>query len=193
LDFWCSRVDNGFMDVRVVRTRKRLQEALFELAREHGLDEVSVSDIAEHAGINRSTFYQHYSDKETVLADALDVLMAQAGAQLEDIDTWGEDPPVPLVHFLQHVETNAQVYRQVFAEPGSTVVLGRLRTQVAAAVHEFAGRNRDLDVPLDMVAAGVAGTVIGVMAAWLARDPLPPADQAALWMWRTIMGPTQDR
>ncbi len=71
------------MDVRVARTRKRLQEALFALARERGLDDVSVSDIAEHAGVNRSTFYQHYSDKETVLADALDALLAQAGAQLD--------------------------------------------------------------------------------------------------------------
>lgn len=181
------------MDVRVARTRQRLQEALFALARERGLDEVSVSDIAEHAGVNRSTFYQHYSDKETVLADALDARMAQAGAQLDAIEAWGEGPPMLLLHFLEHVEANAQVYRQVFADPGSTVVLSRLRAQVEAAVREFAGRNRDLLVPVDVVAAGVAGTVIGVMAAWLARDPLPPSGEAALWMWRTIMGPTHDR
>ncbi len=179
------------MDVRVARTRKRLQESLFALARERGLDDVSVSDIAEHAGVNRSTFYQHYSDKETVLADALDALSAQAGAQLEAIDEWTLEPPAPLITFLEHVEANVDLYRSAFSHPGSAVVLARLREQVSKAVHGFADRRHDHTVPLDMVAAGVAGTIIGVMSAWLARDPLPPAREAAGWIWLTILGPAQ--
>ena len=179
------------MDVRVERTRKRLQEALFALARERGLDEVSVSDIAEYAGVNRSTFYQHYSDKETVLADALDALAAEAGAQLEAIDEWTLDPPAPLVTFLEHVEANADLYRTAFSDPGSAVVVSRLRKHIGVAVHDLADQGGHQAVPLDMVAAGVAGTIIGVMSAWLARDPLPSASDAAVWMWLTILGPAQ--
>ena len=179
------------MDVRVARTRKRLQEALFALARERGLEEISISDIAEYAGVNRSTFYQHYSDKETVLADALDALAAEAGAQLETIVEWTLDPPAPLVTFLEHVEANVDLYRGAFSYPGSTVVVSRLRKHVSVAVHDLADQRGDQAVPLDMVAAGVAGTIIGVMSAWLARDPLPPASEAAVWMWLTILGPAQ--
>ncbi len=177
------------MDARVVRTRKRLQDALFALARERGLDEISVSDIAEHARVNRSTFYQHYSDKETVLADALDALAAQAGAQLEAIDEWTLDPPIPIVTFLEHVEAHADLYRSALTDPGSAIVLARLRARVSAAVHDFADRRSDHVVPLDMVAAGVAGTVVGVMSAWLSREPLPPAREAAVWIWLTVLGP----
>jgi AcrR family transcriptional regulator len=179
------------MDVRVERTRKRLQDALFALALERGLEEISVSDIAEHAGVNRSTFYQHYSDKETVLADALDALAAQAGAQLEAIVEWTLDPPAPLITFLEHVEANADLYRGAFSYPGSTVVMSRLRENVSLAVHDLADQRADQTVPLDMMAAGVAGTIIGVMSAWLARDPLPPASEAAVWMWLMILGPAQ--
>lgn len=177
------------MDVRVVRTRQRLQEALFDLTRERGFDDVSVSDIAEHAGINRSTFYQHYSDKETVLADALDALAAQAGAQLKGIEEWTLTPPPPLVTFLEHVEANADLYRAALSDPGSAVVLARLRKHISDAVHDFADQRNDQSVPLDMVAAGVAGSIIGSMAAWLARDPLPSAHVAAEWIWLTILGP----
>ncbi|MEZ5190283.1 MAG: helix-turn-helix domain-containing protein [Schumannella sp.] len=60
------------MDPRIARTRRSLQEALLELARERELDDISVGDVAERAGVNRSSFYQHYADKETLLADALD-------------------------------------------------------------------------------------------------------------------------
>ena len=180
------------MDTRVARTKQRLQDALFSLARERGLEQVSVSDIADFAGVNRSTFYQHYSDKETVLADALDALAARAGAQLDAISVWSLEPPEPLVVFLEHVEENAVVYSRVFTQPGSVVVLGRLRAHIAAAVNELARSRGDQALPLDVVAAGVAGSVIGVMGAWLERDPLPPAREAAGWMWKVILGPRRD-
>ena len=180
------------MDVRVARTRRRLQEALFALARERGFDQVSVSDIADFAGVNRSTFYQHYSDKATVLADALDALAIQAGVQLESITDWTREPPLPLVVFLEHIEVNAEVYRQVFSDPGSGVVLARLRAQVNAAVHDVVAKQGDAAIPVDMVAAGVAGTVLGVMGAWLAREPLPSAQQAAAWIWGAILGPSHE-
>ena len=47
------------MDPRIARTRGSLQEALLELARERELDDISVGDVAERAGVNRSSFYQH--------------------------------------------------------------------------------------------------------------------------------------
>src|SRR5690606_15118949 len=70
------------VDPRIARTRRSLQEALFELARERGLDEISVADIAERAGVNRSSFYQHYSDKDTLLADAIDAVVEEAGTAI---------------------------------------------------------------------------------------------------------------
>ena len=178
------------MDARIVRTRRHLQEALFALARERGIDDVTVSDIAERAGVNRSTFYQHYSDKETLLADAFDTVAEEAGARLEGIDVLGHEPPRALGDFLAHVDTHAALYRRVFLEPGYGVVLSRLRQYIHRAVHEATtaavGDNRE--VPLDVLAAGVAGSIIGVIGAWLAREPHASADEAALWVWRVIQG-----
>ena len=63
------------MDARVVRTRRSLQESLFALARERPLEELTVADIVQRAGVNRSSFYQHYADKDTLLADAIDPIL----------------------------------------------------------------------------------------------------------------------
>ncbi|GIG53487.1 TetR/AcrR family transcriptional regulator [Demequina activiva] len=179
------------MDARIVRTRRSLQQALFDLAREKGIDHVAVGEIAERAGVNRSTFYQHYSDKETLLADAFDLVAEEAGAQLEGIDEQSADPPRALVDFLAHIDTHADLYRRVFLEPGYGVVLARLREHIHRAVHGAAQESarKDPEVPLDVLAAGVAGSIIGVIGAWLGREPHASVDEAALWVWRVLLGP----
>jgi len=180
------------MDARIVRTRRRLQEALFALAQERGIDQVSVSDIAERAGVNRSTFYQHYADKETLLADSLDAVAQQAYDQLKEGLTLTQDPPEVLVEFLEHIDQHADLYRSVFSEPGWGVVLMRLRGHVRDAIVDVAARDDAVtpqDVPLDVLAAGIAGSIIGVIGAWLLTEPRPPALVAAEWVWRVILGP----
>ena len=183
------------MDVRVERTRRRLQEALFSLARERGLEHVAVSDIAERAGVNRSTFYQHYADKETVLADALDRIAGEEGARLEIPLIRTETSPEPLVAFLQHIDEHADVYRSVFSGTGSGVVLARLHGHVRDAVDAAllaAQRVAPMAAPADVVAAGVTGSIVGVIGAWLGMDDRPSAREAAGWIWAIVVEPPPD-
>ena len=55
------------VDRRVRRSRRLIEQALFDLWQERGWDDISVMDIAERAGVNRSTFYAHYDDKYDLL------------------------------------------------------------------------------------------------------------------------------
>lgn len=181
------------MDARIVKTRRRLQEALFALARERGIEEISVSDIVTAAGVNRSTFYQHYSDKETLLADALDMVAEQKGAQLGEVDLDAVEPPAVLVQYLEHIAEHRDLYRRVYTEPGYGAVLARLRGHMVEAIRGAAaqvGMLTPLAAPVEVVAAGVSGTVVGVIGAWLQMDPPAPPGEAAQWVWRIVLGPT---
>jgi len=183
----------------VLRTRRLLQDALISLARERSLDEISVADVAERATVNRSTFYQHYPDTDTLLADALDAQAAQVGADLTDIHpgVGPEQTPEILVRYATHVAENVALYRRALGEHGSPVAVARLRRRIAALACEglelhgippaLAG------MPLPIAAAALAGSVIGVLVAWLERDPLPAAEDAAAWAWSAVSGwPARD-
>jgi len=180
------------VDPRVKRTRKRIQDALFELAHEREFEQIAVSDIAERAGINRSTFYQHYADKETVLADALDAVAAEAGAALDTELVLADGPPEVLRNFMAHIEANADIYRQVFSGAGSGVALARLQSHVIGAIDGVARATQlghPLPAPVEVVAAGVAGSMVGVIGAWLEMEPLPSSAEAARWAWEIMIGP----
>ena len=54
---------SGKEDLRVRRTKKALFTAFVELVREKSIDDLTVNELCEIAGVRRATFYKHYTDK----------------------------------------------------------------------------------------------------------------------------------
>lgn len=59
------------LDPRVRRTRAALVQAFMEAVSTKGFQAVSVQDVAEKAGVNRTTFYLHFTDKVALLDYAI--------------------------------------------------------------------------------------------------------------------------
>ncbi len=55
------------LDPRVKRTRQLLEQSFLDVVTEKGFQSASVQDIAEKAGVNRATFYDHFPDKYALL------------------------------------------------------------------------------------------------------------------------------
>jgi len=62
-------------DLRVVRSKQAIQDALVELIEEKGFEAVTVKDITTRARINRGTFYAHYQDKYDLMSKCEDEIM----------------------------------------------------------------------------------------------------------------------
>ena len=187
---------NAGVDPRSARTRRSLQLALLDLAQDRQLDDITVGDIAERAEVNRSSFYQHYSDKDALLADALDTAIEATGASLPEFIEPSDGPPVALMEYLTHIDANAALYRRALGDHGSPAVMARLRGRIEQLVRDAIGRSRTSGfegIPVDIVAAGIAGSALGVVEAWLAIDPRPPVSTAVDWLWRVLLGPGEGR
>jgi AcrR family transcriptional regulator len=182
------------MDPRIARTQQSLQDALLELCRTEGFPTLSVSMIADAAGVNRSTFYQHYADKETLLADALDRFAEQAQSQLEaDIESMGESDPRTLIHrYFTHVQENSSLYQTVLSSAGSPVIVARLSDriiQLATYGLSQPGAISAGSVPVNVRAASLAGSFIGILREWINMKPLPSAEDATAWAWAAMNAP----
>lgn len=70
------------MDRRVRRTRTALIEAIVDITGESGWSAVSVSAVAARADVGRTTFYEHFDDREHLLRAAIDqqVITFQVGS-----------------------------------------------------------------------------------------------------------------
>lgn len=54
---------------RVTITKRMLLEALFELLEKKHINQISVTELCSRAGINRATFYKHYSTPNDILTE----------------------------------------------------------------------------------------------------------------------------
>jgi AcrR family transcriptional regulator len=76
--------------------RERLVRAALDLFTEQGYDNTTVAQIAERAGLTKSTFFRHFPDKRDVLAAGQDTLcqlfgdgVAAAAASATPLETVG--------------------------------------------------------------------------------------------------------
>ncbi len=176
-------------DLRVRRTRELLQHALLEVTSEKGFANVTVRDIAERAGVNRSTFYRHYLDKYALLKEYMEDLYALAPGQ--DTESFSADqpgqPPTWLVGILEHVQRNADFYRVMLGQKGDPTFCAQsfrqfIEKQFHRRLSEQAAPANPNRPPLDLSVSYISHASIGVMVWWLDNDQPCTPEQLAIWL-----------
>jgi len=73
------KTDNKFehVDPRIIRTKEKFYQSLSYLLEEKTLDQITVSELTESAGINRSTFYLHYSNVAELYEEVKNLLISE--------------------------------------------------------------------------------------------------------------------
>ena len=61
--------DTVHIDKRITKTKNKLKTALVELLKTQRIEEISVVNLTNYAGVNRKTFYLHYSDVFSILKE----------------------------------------------------------------------------------------------------------------------------
>jgi AcrR family transcriptional regulator len=77
VDESATKQPTGRRSRKVQRTRSLLTRSALDLFAERGFDKVTVTDIANRADVDPSTFFRHFRSKESVLFTDMDVYVAR--------------------------------------------------------------------------------------------------------------------
>jgi len=178
---------HAYPDTRVVRTRSLLHAAMLELLEGMPYSAVSVTDITKKAGVNRVTFYSHYSSK----ADLLEEIMEEKFSQyfsiveyikpLKDIDQLIAGLEVYFRKSLQHISQNVKFYRLLFSgvlpdykDRFEKRFQDRLKQLMLKA---GANAGADARVDFDFYVEWNVGGTIQTIRKWLDNGMNPPQEQ----------------
>lgn len=165
------------VDARIRHTRQLLAAAALDLAATTPIAAISVAALARRAGINRATFYDHYSSPGQLLAIALaDEFDAMRAHYLELHET-APTPSAALTEglhgLLDHVEQHHAIYRRALGTSPDPEVSKLFTTSFAAACLAVLQHVSTPPLPIDrarIIAAYAATGVIASIGAWL-EDP----------------------
>jgi AcrR family transcriptional regulator len=132
----------------------RLVEAAVELFTEQGYDATSVAEIAERAGLTKTTFFRHFPDKREVLSAGQDAHCQLLTAAI--LSAPGDATPLQLVRTA--IDALARAYPPE-------------RRDFARRVHELVHGSDDLRERSELKTAGYVSAVLDGLHARGVDDP----------------------
>jgi TetR/AcrR family transcriptional regulator, transcriptional repressor for nem operon len=89
------------------QNRARIVDAAARLFRARGMESVAVADVMNEAGFTHGGFYNHFSSKEELAAEAVAWSFRESTAQLTEMIVTAEDPPAAFISALKGYLTAA--------------------------------------------------------------------------------------
>lgn len=159
-------------------TLKALRTALMELILEKGLDQVTVKDITERAGVDRTTFYLHARDKRELFEVSQRQMIDELFAGGEE----GADLRARTVLGFRTMAAHAAAYRALLAA-ADVATDRRLHEHLADHIEQIIRvRIAQAELPPDLIAAYVASAIRGLGRWWLEHDmPYQPETMADIF------------
>lgn len=87
-------------DMRVIKTRESIENALFELLRTRPVSKVTVAELSRVARINKGTFYRHYLDISDLYSKTL---LKTLGSPIDNADFFSDFFDAP-ERFMEKLE-----------------------------------------------------------------------------------------
>lgn len=164
-------------DARIVRTRAALHSAITELASRKPVTSISVSELATLAGINRVTFYKHFSSPAEVLGSALALDLDSTREQY--ITSSAEQSHNPIEVFvasidqiLDHIDRLRPLYLLSINTPQDGTVPNLLADHFTETISQYLVQREEWEPALPefdraVVARFLAHGVVGAIKAWV--------------------------
>jgi AcrR family transcriptional regulator len=191
-------------DLRVIRTKESIRDALVELIDEKGFEAITVKDITTRAKINRGTFYAHYQDKYDLMTQCEEEIIFEMSRMAKqnfpsvvaELET--NSPTVApfslAVSIFEYLNKNSGFMKAVLGPKGDLSFQTRLKdfmwktisgNDVNAMIKE-----ENLLVPGPYLVSYIASAHIGVIQQWLNSGMKEsPQEMARILSTITVNGP----
>lgn len=157
-------------DRRVKYTKMVLKESFISLLEKKNISKITVKEICENADINRTTFYNHYSDQYDLMRKLENELIENIGDYLAKYTQ--KETDLDLVEMLEkifeYIKKNAKLCRMLLSEEGNLnfqkrIIMLAYDKNITNLVNENISLKEDMDYIYSFIITGC----IGVVQKWL--------------------------
>lgn len=169
------------LDKRGQKSWHKIRRAFEELVLSKRYDEISTSEIIKNAGVARSTFYEHFNNKDAILAKSLfPPLSILAGSINEDSAI--EPLSQILQHFWQHRSFCRLILTGTPRKSLTSMLIELLEQQIIIKLDKG---DKQLIISYQHAAIQISGSQLALLDAWLLGKATSTDQNLALAMQKT--------
>lgn len=171
-------------DYRIRVTKMLLRKAFVELLLNKPIQSISIKELCDTAGINRGTFYKHYTDIYDLLHQIEEEMLEDFKAALAPLLLTEPERLTPVAittEIFKCLRDNADICAVTLSDYGDKtfalklINLGREQCIQAYSRHFFAATPKQIEFFYAFVSAGC----IGLLQKWLDEGMVTNADEVA--------------
>jgi AcrR family transcriptional regulator len=164
------------LDRRVVRTRRRLGDALMRLMLERHFDDITVQDVLDTSGVGRATFYGHFRGKQDLLLSHFECVLEEMQRAVWD-DAAESRRILPVAELLAHFDRAMHMLDAISASGQMDGLWALAQSHLnALAEARLAEVAPQMASPVQRaLAARFCGGAFAEMARWWMRRPNRPS------------------
>ena len=161
------------MDKRVMKTKRSIHEAMTKLLARKPIEEITVTELAEAAEINRKTFYNYYGSVYMVAEEMEDEIVARFEDTLRGIDfeTLLMDPQSTFNTLAKIITSDLDFYGTMLTNRNQISFLQKIITTLKQRIRtiydsQITADDELADYILDYIVAGL----VSVYQRWFMSD-----------------------
>ncbi|GKV70521.1 TetR family transcriptional regulator [Sporosarcina sp. NCCP-2716] len=162
-------------DMRIVKTKEALHEALLTLLDEKSLETISITELCRTARVNRGTFYLHYGRVEDVFEEYFREITADLAVSYQEpyrhvavLKTSELDPDT--IRIFHHVKKYERFYRIVFSKNVPLQYYYLLFEEVKGLLLTDPEAEVRVGIDAGLFSAYQANAIIGMLLHWCQHD-----------------------
>lgn len=163
-------------DIRVQKTKKAIQDALFSLLNEKPINKITIKELADTANVNRKTFYAHYNSIEGIVNEIEDELIVNLREFLQQcmIDEYGMTPYLFILFIDKLYSSNTAFFENMVSVRNYHFIAEKIKKivkeQVMLSLNVSEEEKDGMEMKLDFLLGGVTA----VYAEWVRKGkPCP--------------------
>jgi AcrR family transcriptional regulator len=178
---------------QVLRTKGWLTEALFLLLDEKPYDKISISDIAEKAGVVRQTFYHNFESKDDIILHYLESNINNCLLKANSIISKNRRKSIALTFSINHAVSQQKRLKKLFDNGLDYLVKKHLHAfgETVFSLYKGQGTKEEksrLRYSFIFLCTGLAGVLLD----WLQND-MPVTPEKLSELFQEFMQPFEER
>lgn len=154
---------NRKSDLRVMKTKRAIHTAFAELLTEKNMDDITVTDIASRAMINRKTFYNNYRGVYELVDELENEVIRTFETAMQGID-FIENPYAVFVKLTEIINSDMDFYGALLRSSRNAGLAHKIRQTLQLKAQDmFASR---VDMPPDQMEVMMNYSISGMVAVY---------------------------